>query len=221
MSDDEVSHSDTSSESNQDNSGNTFIQDVAVDTYGHVTNMVNSTISAIAASIVTAGTFATDASYGFKNDVVVAGELWPKGDIEMRGSTKRLNYVVAGDTKISIWGQDNGSIYCGGVISSETFSIQTNGAIRINWRDASPGVVGGQAQIYSMDDSGTIEAYVMDGAGNETKFSPHNSKGEWEFFSRNVKTGRTVRVNMEKLVRTVERLSGESLMEEYFEEVRQ
>jgi hypothetical protein len=45
--------------------------------------------------------------------------------------------------------------------------------------------------------------------------SPHDSEtGEWIYYSKNVKTGKTVRVNMEKLVRAVEKLTGETFMVE-------
>jgi hypothetical protein len=66
------------------------------------------------------------------------------------------------------------------------------------------------AHIYAKDDSASAEVYVRDEAGNVTKISPHNEKGEWEYFSRNVKTGKTVRVNMEEMVRDIEKLTGKT-----------
>ncbi len=59
------------------------------------------------------------------------------------------------------------------------------------------------------------DLYVMDSANNETLIGPHDPEtGEWIFFSKNVKTGKTVRVNMEKLVKAVEKLTGETFMVE-------
>jgi len=59
------------------------------------------------------------------------------------------------------------------------------------------------------------ELWAGDGSGNLTILSPHDQEtGDWIFLSRNVKTGREVRVNMEKLVHLVEELSGEKLLEE-------
>jgi len=43
-----------------------------------------------------------------------------------------------------------------------------------------------------------------------TKISPHNEQGEWEYYSRNVKTGKTVRINMEEMIRDIEKLTGKS-----------
>ena len=60
------------------------------------------------------------------------------------------------------------------------------------------------------------EMWVGDGSNNLTQISPHNTQGEWEFFSKNLETGRVVRVNMEKMVRRLEELNpGESFIEEY------
>ena len=55
---------------------------------------------------------------------------------------------------------------------------------------------------------------AADDAGNETKISPHNEEGEWEYYSKNTKTGKIVRINMEKMVRKLEEITGESFIEE-------
>ena len=74
------------------------------------------------------------------------------------------------------------------------------------------------AHIYSKLDSGTAEVYVRDSDGNVTKISPHTPGGEWEYFSRNTRTGKVVRVNMERMIRKLEEFTGESFMEEWYEE---
>ena len=73
-----------------------------------------------------------------------------------------------------------------------------------------PSTVANKAHIYAKDDSSSAEVFVRDEAGNVTKISPHNEQGEWEYFSRNVKTGKTVRVNMEEMIRDIEKLTGKS-----------
>lgn len=80
-----------------------------------------------------------------------------------------------------------------------------------------PGTSSNYAHLYAKDDGGSAEVYVKDEAGNVTKISPHNDAGEWEYFSRNTMTGRVVKINMEKMVRKLEEITGESFMEEYFE----
>lgn len=74
------------------------------------------------------------------------------------------------------------------------------------------------AHIYSKLDGGTAEVYVRDSDGNVTKISPHTSEGEWEYFSRNTRTGKVVRVNMERMIRKLEEFTGESFMDEWYEE---
>jgi hypothetical protein len=58
------------------------------------------------------------------------------------------------------------------------------------------------------------EMYVMDTAGNETQISPHGEDGEWQYFSRNTRTGKVVRIRMEKMIRKLEELTGETFIEE-------
>ena len=73
-----------------------------------------------------------------------------------------------------------------------------------------PSTVANYAHVYAKDDSASAEVYVRDEAGNVTKLSPHNKQGEWEYFSRNTITGKTVRVNMEEMIKDIEKLTGKS-----------
>jgi hypothetical protein len=77
-----------------------------------------------------------------------------------------------------------------------------------------PSTATNNAHIYAKDDSSSAEVFVRDEAGNVTKISPHNEAGEWEYFSRNVKTGKTVRVNMEEMIRDIEKLTGKSYIKD-------
>src|SRR6056300_600499 len=73
-----------------------------------------------------------------------------------------------------------------------------------------PSSVANNAHIYAKDEASSAEVFVRDEAGNVTKISPHNQEGEWEYYSRNVKTGKTVRVNMEEMIRDIEKLTGKT-----------
>ena len=67
--------------------------------------------------------------------------------------------------------------------------------------------------------SSSGELYAIDQAGNSSLLSPHDSAtGEWIFYSKNVKTGRVVRVDMERLVKKVEELTGERFLVESWED---
>jgi len=73
-----------------------------------------------------------------------------------------------------------------------------------------PSTVANNAHIYAKDESSSAEVFVRDEAGNVTKISPHNEQGEWEYYSRNTKTGKTVRINMEEMIRDIEKLTGKT-----------
>ena len=87
------------------------------------------------------------------------------------------------------------------------------GAVILANQAGDPSTVADSAHIYAKDDAGSSEVYVRDEAGNVTKISPHNTAGEWEYYSVNRNTGKTVRINMEALVREVEQLSGKKFIE--------
>jgi hypothetical protein len=94
-------------------------------------------------------------------------------------------------------------------VGTNNYGIVLNGDGAIG--DYGAAVVFGANQnsrIYGKSDG----LYVYDGT-TQTKISPHDPEtGEWIFYSKNVKTGRVVKINMEKLVKAVEKLTGETFM---------
>ena len=56
--------------------------------------------------------------------------------------------------------------------------------------------------------TGLAEMWAADEAGNETKLSSHTPDGTWEYLSQNKKTGKTVRINMEDVVKDLGALTG-------------
>ena len=93
-------------------------------------------------------------------------------------------------------------------------SLRVTGHIELKSLASDPSGGTDLAQIYAKDDSSNAEVFVQDEAGNVTKISPHNEKGEWEYFSRNTKTGKTVRINMEEMIRDIEKLTGKKYIKE-------
>ena len=89
-------------------------------------------------------------------------------------------------------------------------SLRVTGHVELGVLASDPNTTTDIAHIYAKDESSSAEVFVRDEAGNVTKISPHNEKGEWEYFSRNTKTGKTVRVNMEEMIRDIEKLTGKS-----------
>ena len=93
-------------------------------------------------------------------------------------------------------------------------SLRVTGHVELGVLSGDPSGTTNIAHIYAKDDSSVAEVFVRDEAGNVTKISPHNEQGEWEYFSRNVKTGKTVRVNMEEMIRDIEKLTGKKYIKE-------
>jgi hypothetical protein len=105
-------------------------------------------------------------------------------------------------------------------IDQQVAGTTNNYGLVLDGDGAGSDVVFGPNQEASIYSSGG-EIFVKDGATNVTQISPHDPvTGEWVFYSRNIKTGKTVRINMEKLVKAVEKLTGEQFMIETVEEIK-
>ena len=76
-----------------------------------------------------------------------------------------------------------------------------------------PSGVANRASIYAKDVSTSAELFVRDEAGNVTQISPHNTEGEWTYYSENNITGKRFKVNMEKMIRRLEQITGENFIE--------
>ena len=94
-----------------------------------------------------------------------------------------------------------------------TNSLSRFGAVQLDNQAGDPTHGADKSFIYAKDESSSSEVFVKDEAGNVTKISPHNTQGEWEYYSRNTKTGKTVRVNMERMIKKLEELTGETFIE--------
>jgi hypothetical protein len=85
-----LSHADTSSQGDVNNSGNTYIQDVTLDTYGHVTSLTSATTT-----LATLGyTGATNANYITNNNQLTngAGYTTNTGTVTGSGATNRVPF---------------------------------------------------------------------------------------------------------------------------------
>jgi hypothetical protein len=142
-------------------------------------------------------------------------------NLNMGSGTESLTVTDMGGLLIDDWGA-NGAPPAGtqtnvmGIkVNKQTIGINKMG-IWLNGDEAGADIVFGlnqEARLYSREG----ELFVKDSGSNETQISPHDPEtGEWIFFSKNTKTGRTVKINMEKLVKAVEELTGEQFMIESF-----
>ncbi len=144
--------------------------------------------------------------------------------LEYDGTNDELNFVEysvgnKGNDLLTV--QRDGNVGIG----TSTFGPSAAGVLAIGIGTEPTSQVPGfdATMLYSVDVLGDpeftqAELFVMDGAGFETQLSPHDPvTGEWIFFSKNVKTGRVIKINMEKLVRKFEEITGEKFIEEWIE----
>lgn len=62
------------------------------------------------------------------------------------------------------------------------------------------------------------ELRVMDSGGTATLLSPHDKKtGEWIFYSKNTSTGQVLRIDVERMLRTLNSLFGMDFIKDYWE----
>ena len=173
----------------------------------------------VAALTATTGTFtgAVTLSGGVTTGALTTNE------IASNGSNADINITPQGTGKVVI---NNLSIdgELGNITSDSsnmditvtphgTGDFRVDGHIGLKVQAGDAGADGDHAHVYAKDDTGSAEVYVRDEAGNVTKLSPHNRQGNWEYFSRNVITGKVVRIDMEKMVRKLEELTGERFIE--------
>ena len=138
------------------------------------------------------------------------------GDVVISGSLDVNNASITTDGKIGIGNTSPNDAL------DVTGNVRISNYIRLNCQGTvtPPGTppLQDHAHIYSKLTGGTAEIFVQDSDGNETQISPHNPEGEWHYFSRNTRTGKVVRINMEKMIRRLEEITGESFMEEWYED---
>jgi len=90
-----ISHADTSSQASVNNSGNTFIQDITLDTYGHITGIVSAAASGLS---VTASDFTgTDGYIKFSNNFMIQ---W--GQIDPSSGTQAVSFSPAFGSNV-VW----------------------------------------------------------------------------------------------------------------------
>jgi hypothetical protein len=97
--------------------------------------------------------------------------------------------------------------------STDATASSRMGAIRLDNQSGDPTHGADFSWIYAKDAASSSEVYVKDEAGNVTQISPHNEAGEWQYWSENIKTGKKVRINMERMIKRLEEITGETFIE--------
>ena len=177
--------------------GHGFTGITEADTYGLIKKAASTSGGLLISGFNDVGSTAALALYGYVGSVSpAAGAIILDGRMSNGGTSsaamnsddKLIRFRNFTDDKVVIYG--DGSMW---------FADAT----------ADPTTVADQAGIYAKDVSGTVEMFAIDEAGNTSQISPHDVEtGEWHFFSRNVKTGREVKVDLERFFRDFDAKNG-------------
>ncbi len=182
-----ISHSDTSSQASVNNSGSTFIQDVTLDTYGHVTALVSADASTALSGVfvpvartVTAGTGLTgggalsanitishddtssqasvnNSAYNFIQDVTLDGFGHVTALVSVDAATMLSGYVKTDGTTTGATSQKQ--VFTNGVDVATTYYVAATQAIYV------PG--GSFLGTYYFGDGGASLTY---GSGNDGRY---------------------------------------------------
>ena len=154
----------------------------------------------------------------FVNGILVKKGQWTSGsgtEITFVDALTDPNYVI----DVIEYGFDTPEVNL--FLDTEPFlggDLNTNGngiigPVHMEVLASDPSGVTNRAAIYAKDVSSSAELFVRDEAGNVTQISPHNAEGEWTYYSENSITGKRFKVNMEKMIRKLEEITGESFIE--------
>ena len=154
----------------------------------------------------------------FVNGILVKKGQWTSGsgtEITFVDALTDPNYVI----DVIEYGFDTPEVNL--FLDTEPFlggDLNTNGngiigPVHMEVLASDPSGVTNRAAIYAKDVSSSAELFVRDEAGNVTQISPHNAEGEWTYYSENSITGKRFKVNMEKMIRKLEEITGENFIE--------
>ena len=157
-----INHDDTSSQATVNNSGRTFIQDITLDTYGHVTGITSATDSDTHTGDITGVTFTTD-------DENQASDTAGSADFGISGG-EGIDTSTSGNT-ITIAGEDASTSNKGVAsfdsnhftVSSGAVSLRGQSSIKLLPTHFMQNEDGGVNKSVQYDDTGTIGVRASDG----------------------------------------------------------
>jgi len=138
-------------------------------------------------------------------------------DLEVEGSIG-INATPSSSFKIHASGNGRIDGVCDVALTANT-NLRVNGATHIGetWDGAihlkNSSTIGNETTNEAVLYAEGGELKVMDDQRNRTTISPHDDDGKWVFKSENTKTGKSVVIHMEDLVKAVEAHLGVSFSE--------
>lgn len=161
---------------------------------------------AMGAGFTTIGGFVQDAG------VLTAGTNLSGGLSIMTQANAALRIYTNGHTNLRATFETTGQLKLAGTATRAT----TEGTNHLDiFNGTAPvGTLANGISIYST----AGEGYMMDAAGNATLQTPHDRKtNEWIFLSKNTTTGKVLRIEMERLMRVLDKKLGGGFIREFTE----
>ena len=142
--------------------------------------------------------------------VTIDGDITFEATGAITGPTVDIYGIGNGQVKIGNTGSSINPVKVGNANTAVSIegALTVSSSIKMAVQAGDPSNVPNYAHVYAKDDASSAEVFVQDEAGNVTKLSPHNQLGNWEYYSKNVKTGKVVRIDMEEMIKDIEQLTG-------------
>jgi len=101
------------------------------------------------------------------------------------------------------------------------YTLEVAGPVMLEGIASVPATSAWTAGIFAWS-GGTTELWAMDGLGNTTQLSPHDPEsGKWIFYSKNLASGRVLRVEMEELIFDLAEMMSRRTGKQYIFETRE
>ena len=174
-----------------------------------------STASNLASDVTITDVYATNSTVYCADD---SGSASGSATITDAYNYRASYYKTSGDTITDIYAfynqgaEDSAATNRYAFYSLDAGASSRMGAINLD-NTSDPSDRADSSWIFAKDDGGTSKIFVLEESGTASRISPHNGAGEWEFYSYNNRTGKTFRVNMERMIKKLEEYTGESFIE--------
>lgn len=142
--------------------------------------------------------------------VTIDGDITFEATGAITGPTVDIYGIGNGQVKIGNTGSSINPVKVGNANTAVSIegALTVSSSVKMAVQAGDPSTAPNYAHVYAKDDASSAEVFVQDEAGNVTKLSLHNQLGNWEYYSRNVKTGKVVRIDMEEMIKDIEQLTG-------------
>lgn len=145
------------------------------------------------------------------------------GFVPSPGGTADYGKEFSFDFSAGRWTFDGALTIGGGLLIGTTTAPSAGSGKVLVFGDntGDPTLGASTAALYAKTDTGVVEMFARDSAGNSTKISPHDPvSGEWVFDSRNTRTGRRLTIRTEALLNALIDATGldrDTFISEYLE----